>query len=160
VAILPALTTFLIFIHLLFVQTQGMAHSEESKKSMPFFPNFILRDLILWLFVLNILCVLGVFFPWELGKKADALASAPAGIKPEWYFLANYQVLKQLPSKILMISGELVGVLLFNIVGLVWFLIPFWEKLLPENKKNLTINILGSITLLYLLIMTAWGYWS
>ena len=67
---------------------------------MPFFPNFLLRDLLLWLIVLNILAILAVFFPWELGAKADAFASAPAGIRPEWYFLFMFQTLKYFPSQI------------------------------------------------------------
>jgi quinol-cytochrome oxidoreductase complex cytochrome b subunit len=34
---------------------------------------------------------------WELGQKADPLASAYPGIKPEWYFLWEYQLLKEFP---------------------------------------------------------------
>ena len=89
VAVLPGLFTVFLGIHLLLVQRQGMSEplhiqEESERKSMPFFPNFILRDLTLWLLVLNLLAILAVFFPWELGKKADPFAPAPIGIKPEW----------------------------------------------------------------------------
>ena len=90
VAVFPGIFTVLLFIHLLLVQRQGMSEPMgstlqpgEEEKRMPFFPNFILRDLLLWLIVLNVLAILAVFFPWELGVKADPFASAPAGIKPE-----------------------------------------------------------------------------
>ena len=44
------------------------------KKYIPFFPNFVMRDVLLWLIVLNVLAILAVYFPWELGNKADPFA--------------------------------------------------------------------------------------
>ena len=41
---------------------------------------------------------LSAFLPWELGTKADPFASAPAGIRPEWYFLWMFQALKYVPA--------------------------------------------------------------
>ena len=58
-----------------------------TKSEVPFFPNFLLRELIAWYIVLAILGTLAAFLPWELGVKADAFAPAPAGIRPEWYFM-------------------------------------------------------------------------
>ena len=66
---------------------------------MPFFPNFMLRDLVGWLAALAILAGLAAFFPAELGEKADPFAPAPAGIKPEWYFMFMFQTLKYLPDR-------------------------------------------------------------
>ena len=43
-----------------------------------------------------VLGALAALYPWELGTKADAFASAPAGIRPEWYFLAAFQTLSRL----------------------------------------------------------------
>ena len=40
------------------------------------------------------LAALSALFPWELGTKADPFASAPEGIKPEWYFLFLFQLLR------------------------------------------------------------------
>ena len=37
---------------------------------------------------------LAAFKPWELGMKADPFASAPAGIRPEWYFMFMFETLK------------------------------------------------------------------
>ncbi len=91
---------------------------------MPFFPNFLLRDLLLWLIVLNVLAILAVFFPSELGTKADAFAPAPAGIRPEWYFLFMFQTLKYFPAHVLFLEGEILGVLLFGIAGILWTFVP------------------------------------
>ena len=111
VALLPGIFTVLLALHLLLVQRQGMSEplkietlKESEKKTMPFFPNFMLRDLLLWLLILNVLAILAVFFPSELGRKADLFASAPAGIKPEWYFLFMFQTLKYIPGHLLMLA--------------------------------------------------------
>ena len=91
-AVLPLIFTMFLVVHLAFIQIQGMSVPpeleklpEEKRKSIPFFPDFVMHDLIIWMVVLNIIALLAVFFPWELGEKADSLASAPAGIRPEWY---------------------------------------------------------------------------
>ena len=60
--------------------------------------------------------------------KRDAFASAPAGIQPEWYFLFMFQTLKFIPSKFLFIDGEVFGIMLFGLAGLLWLLVPFWDK--------------------------------
>src|ERR1035437_9916286 len=58
VALFPGIFTILLVIHIVMVQRQGMSEpmeyedsTETTKKSMPFFPNFMLRDLLLWLIV-------------------------------------------------------------------------------------------------------------
>ena len=127
------------------------------KKIMPFFPNFILRDLLLWLIVLNLLAILAVFFPWELGKKADAFASAPAGIKPEWYFLFMFQTLKYIPSKLWIIDGEVFGVLMFSLAGLLWMLVPFWDTKSPRGEKNKLVNYVGVFAVIYIIFFTVFG---
>lgn len=160
VAILPALTAGLIGVHLLFVQVLGMAGAEKAKRTMPFFPGFLVRDAILWLLVLNAVCALAVFFPWELGKKADPLSSAPAGIKPEWYFLSQYQFLKVLPGKIGPVPGELVGIVLIGAAGGLFALVPFWERLVPEVSRDRAVALFGWGSLAALVAMTVWGHVS
>ena len=61
---------------------------------MPFMPNFLRKDLAMWLISLNILALLASVFPWELGKQFDSLAPAPMGIHPEWYFMSPFEMLK------------------------------------------------------------------
>src|SRR6185436_15357160 len=103
VAILPALATALLFIHLLLVQRHGMHVPDSIKgsvKTMKFFPNFLLRDVMGWLVALGALAALAAIFPWELGEKADPFASAPAGIRPEWFFMFMFQTLKIVPAHV------------------------------------------------------------
>lgn len=167
VAVFPGIFTVLLAVHLLLVQRQGMSEPLEAEKTpesdrrtMPFFPNFLLRDLLLWLIVLNILAILAVFFPWELGKKADAFASAPAGIKPEWYFMFMFQTLKLIPAHLWIIDGEVFGVVVFGIAGLLWLLVPLWDRKSSRGEHNRLINYVGIIAVAYIIVLTIIGWMS
>jgi cytochrome b6 len=165
IALLPAIFTAILMAHLIFVQRQGMHEPlsvemlpPEKKKMIPFFPNFLLRDTLLWLMVLNILLYLAVFFPWEIGEKADAFASAPEGIKPEWYFMFMFQSLKLIPAHVLFMEGEVVGIVGFGLVGLAWMLVPFWERRRRPDGKFRPMTLIGVAAIIYMTIMTIWGY--
>jgi len=164
VALMPAIFTAILGIHLLLIQIQGMHEPHgwkdappAERRTMPFFPNFILRDLLLWLIVLNVLAILAVMFPWEIGHKADPNAPAPLGIKPEWYFLFMYQALKYFPGKILGLDGDAVGVLLFGLGGLLWALVPFWDPRLPSGARNRALNWIGIVVVAAILVLTGIG---
>ncbi|HUL44547.1 MAG TPA: cytochrome bc complex cytochrome b subunit [Bacteroidota bacterium] len=165
VAVFPGIFTVLLGIHLILVQRQGMSEplgledeSVAERKKMPFFPNFMLRDLLLWLIVLNLLAILAVFFPWELGRKADPFAPAPAGIKPEWYFLFMFQTLKYIPGKLWFLDGEVFGIMLFGIAGLLWMLIPFWDRKSSRGEQTRFINYIGLFVIMYIMILTIIGW--
>jgi cytochrome b6 len=165
VAILPGIFTIVLGIHLLLVQRQGMSEPLEleqgagkERKTMPFFPNFLRRDLLFWLIVLNLLAILAVFFPWELGRKADPFASAPAGIRPEWYFMFMFQSLKFIPSRVLVIDGEVLGILLFGAAGLLWMLVPFWDRKSARGEQNRSMTYVGLFVVFYIIIFTTLGW--
>lgn len=162
VAVLPALATVFIGLHVLLVQLHGMhvpARYEKNYRRMKFFPNFIMRDLIGWILAIGVLAALAALFPWELGVKADAFAPAPAGIKPEWYFLFMFQTLKYIPAKIFMFDGEVIGVLFFTLAGVALLVIPFINRS-PEQypRRRMIFNVFGLIALLYIAVMTVVGY--
>ncbi|MDH3492485.1 MAG: cytochrome bc complex cytochrome b subunit [Acidobacteriota bacterium] len=162
VAILPATTTVVLGIHLLLVQMHGISvppgQEKESVKKMKFFPNFFLRDLIGWIVAVGILAALAAIFPWELGVKADPFASAPAGIKPEWYFLFMFQTLKYLPAKILVFEGEVIGILAFMLGGLIWLLVPFINRRTDSKKAKVVFNVFGGFVLMFIVVMTIIGF--
>jgi quinol-cytochrome oxidoreductase complex cytochrome b subunit len=154
----------LIMLHVIFVQKHGMSvptavqRKDGVKGVLPFFPNFLLRDLMGWLFVLACLAALAAFLPAHLGEKADPFAPAPAGIRPEWYFMFMFQTLKYLPAHILGIEGEILGVLGFGVGGLLLALVPFLDKGPPPPGKadKWTFIALGIIA--YILALTYLGY--
>lgn len=162
VAVLPALVTVVLGLHLFLVQKHGMsrppgAECEGEKRAMPFFPNFFLRDLVGWLCALGLLAALAAYYPAELGKKADPFQPAPVGIKPEWYFMAMFQTLKVLPSHVLGIEGELLGVLGFALVGMLLVLMPFLDRAGVE-KRRLFPAVFGLALIGYSILLTYLGY--
>jgi quinol-cytochrome oxidoreductase complex cytochrome b subunit len=164
VAILPAIVTIVLGLHLFLVQKHGMSRpptvdgGDEGNRSMPFFPNFFLRDLVGWLCALGVLAALAAYFPAELGKKADPFQPAPIGIKPEWYFMAMFQTLKLLPSHIFGIEGELLGVLGFGLIGVLLVAMPFLDRGAAWGKPNRLAAIFGALLIGYSIVLTYLGY--
>jgi len=167
VAILPGLATMFIGLHLLLVQRFGMsvppsveaetkAHPEKARE-LRFFPNFFLRELMAWYVVLAALGCLAAFKPWELGKKADLFASAPAGIRPEWYFMFMFQTLRFLPAKVGPFAGDLLGVLLFGVAAAVWTCLPFFDNS-KDGRGKRWITGVGVFALAYFVGMTLYAY--
>jgi cytochrome b6 len=153
VAILPAITTILLGLHLFLVQRHGMSVPPEAERQgapsrrMPFFPDFLMRDMIGWLTAVAVLAVLSAFFPWELGRKADPMAPAPGGIQPEWYFLWMFQGLKYVPARIAGVPGETLGVLFFGLLALVVLTVPLLDRGASRGKSSPWWNV-GALLLL------------
>jgi cytochrome b6 len=164
VAVLPLLTTGILGLHLFLVQKQGMSVPPEIERSgqptpsMPFVPNFLLRDLVGWLSALAVLGALAAYFPWELGVKADPFAPAPAGIRPEWYFMYMFQTLKYIPAKIGPLDGEMVGVLGFGLGGLFLFLVPFLDRKTARGEESPLFFWLGIGVVIYIVVLSVLGY--
>ena len=128
VVILPLAFVGIIALHLLLIQRQGMAPPVGAKiapRGMKFFPSFALRDALLWLACLMALATLAVFLAVRAGHSGNGLGtgresrSARAGypgIKPEWYFLWEYQLLKEFPPHLFGLEGPQVCLLLIALV--------------------------------------------
>ncbi len=167
VAILPALTGLVLGIHLLLVQLQGMSTppplEEEASRRRPmrFFPHFVLRDLFGWTLALGVLAALAALFPWELGQKADPFMPAYEGIRPEWYFMFMFQTLKLIPGgEILGIEYEVIPIVGFGLGGLLLVLVPFLDRGPAQGWKARVFSIIGAITVVFIVGMTAWAYAS
>ncbi len=164
VAVLPALTSLILGLHLLLVQRHGMsvppseARRGDPRRTMPFLPNFLLRDLVGWLSALAILAALAAYLPAELGRKADPFVPAPVGIKPEWYFMFMFQTLKYLPAYIVGIEGEIVGIVGFGLGGLFLALVPFLDRRAARGESSPLFTWIGLAILAYMLALTYLGY--
>lgn len=172
VAVLPGVFTVVLALHLFFIQRQGMSEPldwhrkpEAERKYMAFFPNFLYRELLVWMIVLNLLAVLAVFFPdgigalhWPLGSKADPFAPPPPVIRPEWYFMFAFQGLKLLPAHVLFLEGELVGVIVLSLGGLAWAAVPFLSRAYESGRRPTLLMVFGWTVVLFLIVMTILGY--
>ena len=169
VIVLPLVAFALIGVHLYLVQKHGMSIPESAVKryksaekvpSMPFVPHFLLRDMVGWYVALGLLAALAALFPWELGQKANPFGSAPAGIKPEWYFLFMFQTLKKLPAylwNLKWLEGETVGVMFFSFCGLFVLLVPFLDFSSKRRWPRRVLNTLAVLAVLFFIVMTARG---
>ena len=152
VIVLPWLLFFIVAIHLFLVRYQGIAtmdRVDEEKQpkegeGIPFFPNHVLKEGVVFFILLGLLITLSIMAPFELGEKADPL-STPHAIKPEWYFLPMYQVIKYFP--------KLIGIFVTGLAPLLLLLWPFLdrsrERRLFKRPVSLTIGILTISSLLF-----------
>jgi cytochrome b6 len=169
VAVLPGLTTVVLLLHLALVQRWNISvppwvetlsrRQGCAVPRMPFFPNFFLRELMAWYAALGVLGILAALFPWELGEKADPFAPAPAGIRPEWYFLAPFYTLKLIPSHVWIIEGELLGLIGFGLLALWWVCLPFWATAPNGEVKTRLVTGAGVVLMAYLATFSVLGYW-
>jgi cytochrome b6 len=165
VAVLPALATALLGLHLALVQYHGMSvppsvdaeavRTGRRVRAMPFVPHFALRDLFGWTVALALLAGLSAFLPWELGTKADPFAPAPAGIRPEWYFLWMFQALKYMPAHVLGINGELVAITVFGLGGVALLILPFLDRGTPRSGRVITWAATGALLFMGLMSVLA-----
>ncbi len=169
VAILPAITTAVLGIHLLLVQLKGMsvppALAKARGRVMKFFPNFALRDLFGWIVALGVLATLAALFPWELGEKADPFVPAFKDIRPEWYFVFLFETLKLVPGGELHVFGivveyEAIPILLSGVGALLMILVPFLDRGVVKKERSPIFTWIGIVFLIYAVGFTAYGYRS
>jgi quinol-cytochrome oxidoreductase complex cytochrome b subunit len=126
--------------------------TEEIEEGKPFFPNHLLKEVIVAYLLFGVLLTLAVFFSFPMEEKANPFQT-PEGIKPEWYFLAGYQLLKYVP--------KIIGILGIGLALAILFLVPFIDKS-PErepSKRKLARSI-GIVVIIFALLFSFLGYMS
>lgn len=133
-----------------------MTHYVKPKypKGMLFYPTFVLNDLIVICAFLSLFSALIFLYPemlvsGEANIPADPF-NTPEHIKPEWYFLAPYQLLKLIP--------ELSALILQTLAILIFTFLPFIDRSKETNilKRPLFLLLVVSFTVIYI-GLTLWG---
>ncbi len=160
VVVIPLLLIFLIGAHIFAMHRTGVSNPPWTTDTtkIPFYPKFFLGDLTIIYIFLAILFFFVFFFP-QIGFPPDTLVRAnplltPEHIKPEWYFLGSYQVIKIIPNKFLGISLQ--GV----IVALI-FLLPVIDRC--EERRVWKRPIFASCVIFAVVayvVLTIWGSYS
>jgi cytochrome b6 len=159
--VLPLISFLIVGCHIILNQIFGPSVPigvTPRKAPIPFFPNFAYRDIISWTIGFGILVSLATLLPWGLGDKADPFASAPFGIKPEWYFLPLYQTLKMVPAAILSVSGELLVNILVLLGTIFWVAIPFVDRNASRERKSTLFTLLGVVLIAYVILTIVLAY--
>nr|YP_010397927.1 cytochrome b [Rasbora patrickyapi]UQJ79165.1 cytochrome b [Rasbora patrickyapi] len=118
--LLPFIIVGLVIFHLLFLHETGSNNPigiNPNADKISFHPYFSYKDLVGFLVMLLALLVLALFSPNLLGDPENFTPAnplvTPPHIKPEWYFLFAYAILRSIPNKL---GGVLA--LLFSILVL------------------------------------------
>jgi cytochrome b6 len=161
VVVLPIISLLVILYHLVLNQMHGTSvpiSCNPVEKGIPFYPNHLYRDFLSWTFATALLFIFVFMFPVQLGTKADPFASAPLGIKPEWYFLVLFQTLRLMPGTVFGVNGEMlvnVGVLL---VGLMVILVPILDRRAAQEHHSPVFTLMGWAGMLYMIVAISLAY--
>lgn len=131
VTLLPWALVGLITAHLVLMRVHNLATLEPvgqekgfaPESGVPFWPVHMSKEACVVGIVLGILFTLSVFSPWEIGEPANPMETPP-GIKPEWYFLPTYQLLKYFSGS----AGKVIGIFASGVPFTLLFLWPFIER--------------------------------
>jgi quinol-cytochrome oxidoreductase complex cytochrome b subunit len=139
VILLPWLVTGLIAVHLFLMRLNNLATLEavgEEKSippeyGIPFFPVHVAKEGVVAVLLIAGLVTLSVLVPWEIGESADPL-STPPHIKPEWYFLPSYQLLKYFEGP----YGAMVGIFACSLPFVLLLFWPFLDRGKARHPKK------------------------
>nr|QDH82286.1 cytochrome b [Parapolybia nodosa] len=131
--IMPFVVAFLVVIHLTYLHKTGSTNPlglNSNLNKIIFHKFFVIKDSITFLLLMLILIFLILQYPYNLGDpdnfiKANPMIT-PIHIKPEWYFLFAYAILRAIPNK-------LGGVIALMMSILIMMILPF--TLNPQKIK-------------------------
>nr|ADB82678.1 cytochrome b [Uta stansburiana] len=123
--LLPFAIIGISMIHLLFLHETGSNNPTglaSNTDKIPFHPYFSYKDLLGVLLLTLLLLLLALFSPNLLGdpenfSPANPLVTPPH-IKPEWYFLFAYAILRSIPNKLGGVLALLFSIMILMIVPL------------------------------------------
>nr|AHL46907.1 cytochrome b [Microtus longicaudus] len=123
--ILPFIITALVLVHLLFLHETGSNNPtglNSDADKIPFHPYFTVKDFLGVLILLMVFMILTLFFPDILGDPDNYTPANPLNtpphIKPEWYFLFAYAILRSIPNKLGGVLALILSILILALMPL------------------------------------------
>nr|AAL18732.1 cytochrome b [Thamnophis godmani] len=155
--ILPFAIISLSSIHIMLLHTEGSSNplgTNSDIDKIPFHPYHSHKDMLLLTLMLSTLLIILSFTPDmfndpENFSKANPLVT-PQHIKPEWYFLFAYGILRSIPNKL---GGTIALVLSVTIL----FTMPFIHT---SHLRSMTFRPMAQLTfwaLIATFIMITWS---
>nr|DBA43752.1 TPA_asm: CYTB [Bombus skorikovi] len=154
--ILPFIILFMVFMHLIILHLTGSTnpiHSKINIFKINFHPYFSIKDLITLILTFSMFMIINLQFPFMLSdpdnfKMANPMVT-PIHIKPEWYFLFAYSILRTIPNK-------LGGVIMLFFSIFILYLIPLINFNKLKNNKFYYINKILYWWFINIFIMLTW----
>nr|YP_010134345.1 cytochrome b [Megabeleses magnoliae]QWM93835.1 cytochrome b [Megabeleses magnoliae] len=132
--LIPFIISALTMIHLMFLHETGSNNplgTNSNLDKIPFHPYFTFKDIIGFIIMISMLILLLLISPNFLGDPDNFIPAnpliTPPHIKPEWYFLFAYAILRSIPNK-------LGGVIALVSSILILMILPFYQI---KNFKSL-----------------------
>ena len=124
-------------------------------RGLPFFPHFLLREIVVMCLIAGALLMLAAIYPAGLLKPADPF-DTPSPIYPEWYFLYVFGFLKFWTYDVGPIPAKIIGV---TVPMVLWYglliLVPFIDRNPSTDIRKRKVAVaLGVIALLGVLYFT------
>nr|BAI63473.1 cytochrome b [Cynops pyrrhogaster]BAN05027.1 cytochrome b [Cynops pyrrhogaster] len=190
--LLPFLIAGVSMIHLLFLHETGSNNPTgipSNQDKISFHPYFSYKDLLGFLLALLILVLISLIVPNLLTDPENFIPAnplmAPPHIKPEWYFLFAYAILRSIPNKLGGVIALLMSILILVFVPMLhtskqrsltfrstsqtlfWFLVAntlilTWIGGMPVESPFTEIGQITSIIyfLLFIIMIPLIGLWE
>ncbi len=147
---LPGLLIGVVLLHLYLMRKHKIAPDPSSdgkeERTIPFYPEQMFRDSATSLLVLVLLLVVAILFPPGLETGAD-LSDISYDPRPEWYFLAHYELLRVTPGPPLLAT-----IVLPTLIILALFALPLLDRSPSRNwrrRKLAVFSVVGLFALMY-----------
>nr|YP_009693848.1 cytochrome b [Hemiscyllium ocellatum]QEI03771.1 cytochrome b [Hemiscyllium ocellatum] len=190
--LLPFLIAAFSMVHILFLHEKGSNNPTGLNSDMdkiPFHPYFSYKDAMGFFIMIFFLTLLALFLPNLLGDAENFIPAnplvTPPHIKPEWYFLFAYAILRSIPNKLGGVLALLFSIFILLLIPLLhtskqrssifrpitqllfWTLVAntiilTWIGGQPVEQPFILIGQIASITyfLLFLIIMPSMSWWE
>lgn len=122
---------------------------DPGQRYIPYFWEELTSQVMIFVLFLGVIGGIALLWPADLAPRADVLTT-PAGIKPEWYFLGLFQLIKVIP--------EIAGIIVPGVLVLLMVILPFVDRSPERNplRKPVTTTI-GIIVVVAIVVLTIWG---
>lgn len=150
--LLPFILIFIVILHLLFLHQHGSSNPlgiNSDRDRIPFHNYYSSKDLLGYLLAIFFFLFIVLFSPNLLTDPENFLLAnplvTPVHIKPEWYFLWVYAILRSIPNK-------LGGVIALALALLILFILPISSA---SNKQSLAFYP-PLVQLLFWFLVASW----
>lgn len=150
--VLPFIIFAVILIHLLFLHQSGSSNPtglNADSDRIPFHIYYSIKDALGYSITLSIFIIIILFLPSLLADPENFLIAnplvTPIHIKPEWYFLWVYAILRSIPNK-------LGGVIALFAALLILFILPLSIR---YNKQSSSFYPLNQI--IFWILVSSWA---
>nr|AJO67707.1 cytochrome b [Lampetra fluviatilis]AJO67708.1 cytochrome b [Lampetra fluviatilis]AJO67709.1 cytochrome b [Lampetra fluviatilis]AJO67710.1 cytochrome b [Lampetra fluviatilis]AJO67711.1 cytochrome b [Lampetra fluviatilis] len=141
--ILPFILAAMTMIHIMFLHQTGSSNPlgiNSNLDKIQFHPYFSFKDIFGFVILLGVLFMISLLAPNALGEPDNFIyanpLSTPPHIKPEWYFLFAYAILRSIPNK-------LGGVMALAAAIMILLVIPFTHT---SKQRGIQFRPLAQVT--------------